>query len=186
MAYYRNYRTTSNSSYAGNYNRTNRYQQTVSRAGQVDRNRSAYIEGNTARQLAAEPRRRVEERPERQVHRRPKQEPIQMPEIHKASVFFLMLAVAAVCTICVLYISTENSVQKQKDTIVQMQSNIADMKETNKTDYQNILDSVDLSEVYRKATQDLGMVHASKKQIYTYEDKESDMVKQYGEIPDVN
>ena len=60
------------------------------------------------------------------------------------------------------------------------------MKESNKTDYQNILDSVDLSEVYRKATEDLGMVHAKKKQIYTYEDKESDMVKQYGEIPDAN
>lgn len=147
--------------------------------------RNAYVEGNTARQLAAEPKRREQERPERQVRRAPRREPVNMPGVHWASIIFLMLALAAAVYICLSYVHSQNRVQEQKRSIVKMQSEIAQMRESNELAYQNVIDSVDLSEVYRKATEELGMVHAKSNQIYTYENKKSDMVKQYGEIPGV-
>lgn len=145
--------------------------------------RTTYVEGNTARQLAAEPERREEQRPERQVRRAPRREPVHMPGIHFVSLLFLFLVIAVALYICISYVRAQNQVQEEKGTIIKMQSEIAQMKESNDADYQNVLDSVDLAEVYRKATEELGMVHAKSNQIYTYENKKSDMVKQYGEIP---
>ncbi|MCH5267065.1 MAG: hypothetical protein J1E62_01870 [Lachnospiraceae bacterium] len=148
-------------------------------------NRNSYVEGNTARQLAAEPKRREQERPERQVRRAPHREPVNMPGVHWASIIFLLLALAGAIYICLSYVHSQNRVQEQKRTIVKMQSEIAQMRESNELAYQNVIDSVDLAEVYRMATEELGMVHAKSNQVYTYENKKSDMVKQYGEIPGV-
>ena len=64
-----------------------------------------------------------------------------------------------------------------------MQSEIADEKEDYESDYQAITDSVDLAEIYEKATKKLKMVQAESNQIYTYKNRKSDMVKQYADIP---
>ena len=45
------------------------------------------------------------------------------------------------------------------------------------------MDSVDLSEVYASATGEFGMIQAVDNQVYKYDNKKSDMVKQYGDIP---
>ena len=42
---------------------------------------------------------------------------------------------------------------------------------------------VDLADLYKKATEKLKMVRAENNQVYTYENKKSDMVKQYADIP---
>lgn len=176
-----------------NYNRmgqsgygrdTYRYRGNGSRHYDDRGHQASYVEGNTARQLAAEPKRREEQRPERQVRRAPRREPVHMPGIHRASLVFLLLVLAVALYICISYVRTQNQVQEEKGTIIKMQSEIAQMRESNDLDYQSVIDSVDLAEVYRKATEELGMVHARSNQIYTYENKKSDMVKQYGEIPD--
>ena len=94
------------------------------------------------------------------------------------------MAVAAVFYVCFSYIQTQNQLHEQRQQVVAIQSDIAQMKEDNEQEYQTVVDSVDLADVYRKATQELGMVRAKKDQVYTYQNKKSDMVKQYGEIPD--
>ena len=45
------------------------------------------------------------------------------------------------------------------------------------------MDSVDLSQVYEIATGELGMIQPVDNQVYKYDNKKSDMVKQYGDIP---
>ena len=60
---------------------------------------------------------------------------------------------------------------------------VADEKEDYESDYQAITDSVDLAEIYEKATKKLKMVQAESNQIYKYKNRKSDMVKQYADIP---
>ena len=132
----------------------------------------AYVEGSAARVYDVEPLRREQERKRREEEyqrrererRNPYSRTVELPGVHRASVLFLIMAVAAVFYVCFSYVQTQ--------------------KEDNEQEYQTVVDSVDLADVYRKATQELGMVRAKKDQVYTYQNKKSDMVKQYGEIPD--
>lgn len=142
-----------------------------------------YVDGNTVRQMNTVPRRRPEERPVREPRRYPHKKPVRMPGIDAVSFVFLMMALCAALYICFSYIQIQNQVHGMKDEIVSMQSSIAETKEENDQEYQDILDSVDLAEVFEKATKKLNMVQAESNQIYTYENKKSDMVKQYAEIP---
>lgn len=140
----------------------------------------AYVEGSAARAYDVEPLRREQERKRRNPYSRT----VELPGVHRASVLFLIMAVAAVFYLCFSYVQTQNQLHEQRQQVVAIQSDIAQMKEDNEQEYQTVVDSVDLADVYRKATQELGMVRAKKDQVYTYQNKKSDMVKQYGEIPD--
>lgn len=152
----------------------------------------AYVEGSAARVYDVEPLRREQERKRREEEyqrrererRNPYSRTVELPGVHRASVLFLIMAVAAVFYVCFSYVQTQNQLHEQRQQVVAIQSDIAQMKEDNEQEYQTVVDSVDLADVYRKATQELGMVRAKKDQVYTYQNKKSDMVKQYGEIPD--
>lgn len=154
--------------------------------------RHTYVDGNTVRRIdtlprrSEEERRREEERRERMIRRRIIGQPVHMPGVDRISLVFLSLAIAVTLYVCFTYIQTQNQVYEQKNQMVRMEYSIASQKESNDDTYHNILDSVDLSEVYDKATGDLGMVQAQDDQIYTYQSKKSDTVKQYGEIPDTH
>lgn len=144
-----------------------------------------YIEGNTVRKVAAVPKRReeVERRPERR--RQPRRQPVALPGISGRSFLFLATMLCAVIAISFLYLSTQNEVHGLKNEIVSLQSQIAEQREENEEVYQEIIESVDLAEIYEKATNKLKMKQAKNNQIYTYSNKKSDMVKQYADIPGV-
>lgn len=152
--------------------------------------RHTYVDGNTVRRIdtlprrSEEERRREEERRQRLIRRRILEQPVHMPWMDGVSVIFVAAAIAVTLYICFTYIQAQNQVYEQKNQVVQMEYSIASQKESNNDIYQEILDSVDLSEVYDKATRDLGMVQAQDKQIHKYKSKKSDTVKQYGKIPE--
>lgn len=154
--------------------------------------RHTYVDGNTVRRIdtlprrSEEERRREEERRERLIRRRILEQPVHMPWVDGVSVVFVAAAIAVTLYICFTYIQAQNQVYEQKNQVVQMEYSIASQKESNDDTYQEILNSVDLSEVYDKATGKLGMVQAQDKQIHKYQSKKSDTVKQYGKIPDVH
>lgn len=164
-----------------------------SREYRSDRRRESYpysVDGNTVRRLDAVPRRREEEhrreeeRKRRKLRRRIKTQPVHLPGMEFSSLVFLMATAAVIFLACFAYIQVQNRVHKQKNQIVELESSIALQRESNDIAYQAVIDSVDLSDVYKKATKKLGMVQAKKNQIYSYKSKKSDTVKQYGEIPD--
>ena len=153
--------------------------------------RHTYVDGNTVRRIdtlprrSEEERRREEERREQQIRRRVLQQTVRMPWVDMKSVLFLAVAAAVTLYVCFTYIQAQNQVQAQKNQVVQMEYSIASQRESNNDTYQEILDSVDLSEVYNRATGKLGMVQARDNQIHKYQSKKSDTVKQYGKIPNV-
>lgn len=82
-----------------------------------------------------------------------------------------------------MYLHVQSGITQMKNEVISLQSEIADAKQENDDAYQNVMDSVDLSEVYAIATGQLGMIQAVDNQVYKYDNKKSDMVKQYGDIP---
>lgn len=144
---------------------------------------TSYIDGNTVRKASAVPERRerVERRPERRHV--PKRQPVALPGISAKSFVFLTAMLGMVVFTCFSYLSAQTEVRNMKDRIVTMQSEIATQHEENEEMYQEIVNSVDLSEIYEKATKKLKMKQADNNQIYTYSNKKSNMVKQYADIP---
>ena len=134
----------------------------------------SYIDGNTVYKTDALPKRREREETQRQVQR---------TGISAKGFAFLSVMTAVVLFFAFQYLSTQYQVNHTKEEVVALQSEIADEKEDYESDYQAITDSVDLAEIYEKATKKLKMVQAESNQIYKYKNRKSDMVKQYADIP---
>jgi len=143
----------------------------------------SYVEGNTVRKTDALPKRRerIQERPEPRKY--PERQPAVIPGISGRNFIFLTAMLTIVVITGFTYLSTQSEVRGMKKKIVAMQSEIAEQREENDIAYQEIVDSVAISEIYKKATEKLRMVQAENNQIYTYKNKKSDMVKQYADIP---
>jgi len=106
-----------------------------------------------------------------------------MAGIDGVSFVFLTCALVAVIAVAFTYITMQNNVHAMKNNVVELQTQIAETKEANNEQYEKILGKVDLADVYKKATKKLNMVRAENNQVYTYDNKKSDMVKQYADIP---
>ena len=65
-----------------------------------------------------------------------------------------------------------------------MQRELAVLRENNTSEYNAVMDSVNLDEIRERAQNELGMVYASPDQIIEYEDPATDYVKKYEEIPE--
>ncbi len=145
--------------------------------------RSAYVDGSTVRKLSAVPEREREHTPKRAPKRYPHRKPVHMAGIDGKSFAFLMGAAIVMLGFTFVYLYTQSDVRSMKNDISVLQREIEEKQEENEAKYDDILASVDLSEVYKKATKELGMVRAQNNKIYTYKNKKSDLVKQYADIP---
>ena len=145
--------------------------------------RNPYVYGNLAHQLEAVPQRRRQPNRQPNQRRQPKQRPVAVPVLSGAAFMFLMMAAVAVLVTCFVYLHVQSNLTQMKNEVISLQTSNAEMKLENKETYANIVASVDLSEVYQIATGQLGMIQAVDNQVFTYDNKKSDMVKQYGDIP---
>lgn len=141
------------------------------------------IDGNTVRQLNAVPKRREREVPRQKPQRRPERQPAKMAGIDGVSFVFMVCVLCVVMFVAFAYIHTQNQVRSMKKEIVSMQADIEEQQEKNNIKYNEILASVDLAEIYKRATKKLHMVMADGNKVYKYKNKNSDMVKQYGDVP---
>ncbi len=164
------------------YSRGNYGQSPYSRERMVN-SRGEYIYGNVAHQLEEVPERKQQPKRRRKVKVYPKQRPVDMPSISAGSFVFLAAAVVIVMAFCFQYLRVQSGITRMQNEAVALQNEIAETKIENEEAYRKISDSVDLSEVYTVATEKLGMTQAVDNQVYTYNNKKSDMVKQHGDIP---
>ena len=164
-----------------NYGRDRRVRENAQSSGYQ---RQSYVEGNTVRKAEALPKRRERVRPE--PKRRPERQPAVMPGISGKNFVFLMAMLALVIFTGFTYLSAQSEVRSMKKKIISKQAEIAEQKEDNDAAYQEIINSVDIAEIYERATRKLRMVQAENNQIYTYKNRKSDMVKQYADIPGVD
>ena len=104
--------------------------------------------------------------------------------INLFSCIMLVGAAVVMFTLCFKMIQLGNEIDTIDRNVVTTQNEVNDIRVSNNSAYQEINSTVDLKEVYKTATQELGMVFASDNQIITYEDNEAAYVRQYKNIPE--
>lgn len=159
-----------------------------------------YIEGNTARQLNVlpmrTPRRYYEEdynpeeikQPQRYVEEKKKRNTRSLqrrkPGIDFVSFVFLMGAMLLTFFVCSSYLKVQAEYTKISKNIASLESQILELKSVYEAKINAIDETLPLDYVYKVATEEYGMVHPKKDKIIKYENIQSDMVKQYGDIPE--
>lgn len=145
------------------------------------RQTTPYVYGNTARNTAPRPyynneeeiRRRQQERKQHNKRRQPK------PRVDKVAVFLTCMTFAAVMVVGIFYIHLQFKSTYLSKSVVELESEVVEMEKTNKAAMTELENSLDLKEIYKKATKELGMKAASQEQIYTYESKKSTQIRQH-------
>lgn len=150
--------------------------------------KSSYIEGNIVRKLNVVPERREEERIEREKRRKTQLNPgnIAIPGVSSGNIAFIICIAAILIGVTTSFISTQNKSVALKKQVVSLQREIQEQKTLNDEKYQEILNGVDLAQIYKRATRKLNMVRAENNQVYKYKNKKSNMVKQYAGVPETS
>ncbi len=141
------------------------------------RQTTGYVYGSAARQLHAEPARRIEKQPIRQPQRKP--QPARR-RVDKGAVVLIVATFAIAFLVCFGYLRLQFQNTYMKKHVVQLENEVVEMEKQNSTELQKLEESVDLGNIYKKATKELGMKNAKNNQIYTYESKKSTQVRLHG------
>lgn len=142
---------------------------------------NTYVDGNTVRKVQAVPKREQQTRTTvSQSTRKNREKALQM---NMSYVLFLAVAAVITVAVCINYLKLQAQNTSYQKTVTTMGTQLSELKLENDSEYNRIISSVDLEHVKEVAMEELGMVYASEKQIYTYDSMQSDYVKQYQEIP---
>ena len=82
--------------------------------------------------------------------------------------------------------SQQTQKEINRDVIAELKSELSTLKENNDVLESDINASIDYDAIYDTAVNELGMVYPEKKQVITYDSKESEYVKQYKDVPESN
>lgn len=143
---------------------------------------SEYIDGSAVR--------KIKERPEsykvyeEEITLEQKQNIRRRKRINMLSVVVMAVAIIATMYLCVSYIMVYSDITGTSKQISNLRSEISETEAYNEEAYKEIDASLNLEDVYEKATKEYGMVPADKSRIYSYNNKKSDRVIQYSDIPE--
>ena len=151
-----------------------------------DQYEQAYMYGNAVPKPQMDPGRHRERSPKRsrKLSVQTKRNRRKAQSVNKAYVMFLAVAAVVALSVCVNYIKLQSSITSRAENITALQEKLADLKESNNTKYNSIMDSVNLEDVSKKAQEELGMVPASSDEIVTYDQPATNYVDQKEEIPE--
>ncbi len=140
-----------------------------------------YVEGTAVRSVEVPAREEPEQK--REVSRETQENRERALQMNMAYVIFLTAAAVITVFMCVNFLQL-----RAKGTLLQEEvtSLVAELDEAvlgNDSDYNRVMNSVDLEYVRDVAENELGMVRAGSGQIVTYEVEDGDYVRQYTDIP---
>jgi cell division protein FtsL len=172
------------------YGRSSSVTRTYARSHEVNSARMAhvgrqndYVDGSLAIENEALPEEEPERRPQRKPVRAPEQRPVSMTVVGFTSMAFILTLMLFVSLFAYEFISARKNVNRVREEISSLSSQNQEESRRQAEQIKLIDDNVDLSEVYSKAVNKLGMVQASENVTFTYTDRQSDTVKQYSAIP---
>lgn len=99
---------------------------------------------------------------------------------------FLAISVVATLAACTMLLSMQAKVTGQTNTITVLQSEIENLTDDNNAYEARISSSVNLEEIRDAAINRLGMVYPTEREVVYYELTESDYVRQYRDVPELN
>lgn len=141
------------------------------------------IDGNTARRLNENeyyiPERKRDAEEVRRI-RKNREKALQMSP---AFVLFLAAASAVILGVCVNYLKVQASIQARLDNITELEESLEALKDENEAVQSRIAVASDIQQIYKTATEELGMVYPDDSQVIYYDRTEREYVKQYENIP---
>lgn len=150
-----------------------------------NKKRELYIYGNTVRELQVErnPSIEREEKGQREYNQRRRSDRDYVTSMNKGYVMFLVFVAASVFIAMGSFLMLSAKVSSSRDSITEVKGKIIDLKAKN-DDYERRLErSINVDEIRRIATEELGMIYPSNDQVVNYEYEESDFVRQYSDVP---
>lgn len=143
-----------------------------------------FIDGNTVRKAQEDPRTyRDKSTQKKQVGHQIEKNRKNALSMNAAYVAFLAGAAVIVLIACVWYLQLRFEMAERSVHVTELQHQLSEMKEENTTEYNTVIDSVNLETVREKAVNDMGMECAGSDQIMVYQNPVKDYVKQHKEIP---
>ncbi len=150
-------------------------------------------DGNTVRKLrpVTNPevdRRRQQQREEyERSQRRERQQQSRRLERNRGidliTLLFFALALGFTIYMAIGYLKAQTTVRSMENELTSMKKEVLSLQDENAAIADNV-PTMSISEIYKVATEQLGMVLAKDNQIITYESKKPDFVKQYSDVPD--
>lgn len=143
---------------------------------------SGYIYGNTVRREMELPERQRRAR-RRSIEKVDSQRRIEGAlSMDAPYVIMLTLALIVVLGMCVAYLRVQADITARIKNI-EAQEKLLEQYVTDNDALQSRIDaSIDLDEIYKVATEELGMVYANKDQVISYEKAPTEYVRQYDNI----
>lgn len=152
------------------------------RTDQGTEQRITYVYGNAVKKAHAVPAREIES-PKKELSIQTRKNRDRALSMNAGYVLFLAVAVSVTLGTCMHYLQLKADMTKRMSTISTLEANIADLKADNDETYKRINASINLDDIKKVAMEQLGMVYPGKDQVVLYDNKESDYVRQFYDIP---
>lgn len=103
-------------------------------------------------------------------------------KINSLCTFILAFVIIATLGVCVVYLKAEYAVTSNSEQIMSLKNQLSEVNKQNQQLEDEIASSVNLDEVYRIATQELGMVLPSKEEVFYIGADDITYTKKYADI----
>lgn len=145
------------------------------------RNRNIYISGNNAIQLEGTYSNYKTERNKRDkiIKQRPNRA---VQSSNHMYTFILTSVIITTLVVTVVLLKTQFIVTDNAEKLIQLQQELVEIKKTNSQLESDIQKNVNMDEIYKIATEELGMVQASKDNVKYVEPKNSTYTVQYADV----
>ncbi len=137
-----------------------------------------YVEGTAVRRLDAEP---APQR--REVSGTTRQNRERALQMNLGYVLFLTAAAVITVFMCVNFLQLRATGTLLQEEVATLEAELDSAVLANDSEYNRVMNNVDLEHVKDVAINELGMQKASAKQVVAYEPEDGDYVRQYAEIP---
>lgn len=142
-----------------------------------------YIEGNAARQFEVMPNREAEAE-KKELSRIVKHNRQKALQMSRGYVAYLAVVTVIAATVCMFYLKVHSDISKTSSNIVDLKNSISTLEAQNDAVDYSINSYTDVNTIVRVATEELGMVKASKSQIRFYKSSEREYMKQFTDVPE--
>ena len=99
------------------------------------------------------------------------------------SMCLLLVAILVTLYTCFMYLRVQSETVVITKEIRMLEEELESLQDRNEAACNEVLDAVNLDEVYRVAVQELGMVYPNRNRTIYYQSSEDGYVRQFGDIP---
>lgn len=143
----------------------------------------AYVDGTAVRKLERVPAKQTQRKQTPSTSQTTRKNRERALSMNLGYVIFLTAAAVVTVFMCVNFLQLRAKGTRLQKEVTALEAQLDAAVLENNSDYNRIMTSVDMEHVKDVAMNQLGMVHAKKSQIITYEMQDNDYVRQYSEIP---